>query len=136
MQECQFVNLIITRSNFIVTVMIHVFKFHFSCFRKPLTPYHFLLPNFILRPLLSRKCMILYLLLFLSGNVLPSPGPTTLHKFNNISPLVIYKPCSVSPSPPKLRITKLNARSVCNKSAVTYNQIVENNLDVVCVTET
>ena len=30
----------------------------------------------------------------------------------------------------------LNVRSVCNKSAVIYNHIVENNLDVLCVTET
>ena len=30
----------------------------------------------------------------------------------------------------------LIARSVCNKSAVIYNHIVESNLDVLCVTET
>ena len=30
----------------------------------------------------------------------------------------------------------LNARSVCNKSAVICNHIVENNLDVLCMTET
>ena len=77
-QERQFLNLIIIRSNLIVTVMMHVFKFHFSCFRELLTSYYFLLPNFILRPLLSRKCMIIYLL-FLSGNVHPSPVPAPLY---------------------------------------------------------
>ena len=75
-------------------------------------------------------------MLFLSGNVHPSPGPVSLHKFNNISPLDVYEPFSVSPSLPKLRIAMLNARSVCNKSVVMYNHIVENNLDVLCVTET
>ena len=130
MQECQFVNFIITRSNFIVTVMIRVFKFHTSCFRKPPTPNHFLEPNSILRPLLSRKCMIIYFLLFFSGNVQPNPGPVSLHKFNNISPLDVYEPFSVSPSLPKLRLAMLNARSLCNKSAVIYNHIAENNLDV------
>ena len=64
MQERQFVSLIISRSNFIVTVMKHVFKFHVSCFREPPTPYYFLLLNFILRLLLSRKCFIIYLLLY------------------------------------------------------------------------
>ena len=116
--------------------MIHVFEFHFSCFREPLTPYYFLLPNSILCPLLSHKCMIIYLLLFLSGYVNPNLGPVPLHKFNNISPLDVYKPSSVSPSLPKLRIAMLNTRSVCNKSAVIYNHIIENNLDVLRVTET
>ena len=124
MQERQFVNLVITRSNFIITVMVHVFKFHFSCFRKPLTSYSFLLPNFILRPLIFRKCMIIYLLLFLPGNVHPNPGPVPLHKFNKISPLYVCEPLSVS-SLPKLRIAMLNVNSVCNKSAAIYNHIVE-----------
>ena len=99
--------------------MIHVFKFHFSCFRELLTPHYFLLPNFILRPILSRKCMIIYLLLFLSGNVHPNPGPIPLHKFNNISPLDVYESFSVS-SLPKSRIAMLNACSACNKSAAIY----------------
>ena len=47
MQEHQLVNLIITFSNFIVTMMKYFFKFHFSCFQEPLTPYYFLLLNFI-----------------------------------------------------------------------------------------
>ena len=131
MQERQFVNLIITYSNFIVTVMIQVFKFHFSCFREPLTPYY-LLPNFILHPLLSRKCMINYLLLFLSGNVHLNSGLVPLYKFNNISPLDVYEPFSVSLSIPKLRIAMQNARLVCKKSAAIYNHNVENNPDVLC----
>ena len=135
MQERYIVNLITIRSNFIVTVMIYVFKFHFSCFREPLTPYYFLYPNFILRPLLSHKCIIIYHLLFLFGNVHPNPGPVPLHKFNNISPLEVYEFFSVSPLP-KLRIAMQNAHSVCNESVVIYNQIAENNLDVLCVSET
>ena len=62
----------------------------------------------------------------------PNPGPVPLHKFNNISPLDVYKPFSVSPPLPKLRIAMLNACSVCNKPAVIYNHIVENNIDVLC----
>ena len=65
----------------------------------------------------------------------PNPGSVPSHKFNKISPLDVYEPLSVSPQP-KLRIAMLNARSVCNKSAVIYNHIAESNLDVLCVTET
>ena len=105
---------------------------------RPNSLLYFLLPNSILCPLLSRKCMIIYLLLFLSGNFHPNPGPASLHKFINISPLDIYEPFSVSLSLLKLRIglATLNARSVCNKYAVIYNHIVENNLDFLCLTET
>ena len=71
-----------------------------------------------------------------SGNVHPNPGLVPLLKFNNIIPLDIYEPFSVSPSLPKLRIAILNTRSVCNKSVVIYNHIVENNLDALCLSET
>ena len=85
MQELQIVNLIITDSNRIVSVMIRLLKFHFSYFRESLTPYYLLFPNFIFRPLLSRKCIIIYLLLFLSGNIHPNPVPVQFHKFNDTS---------------------------------------------------
>ena len=111
-QEHQFVNLIITCSNFIATVMIYIFKFHFSCFREPLTSYYFLFPNFILRPLLFRKCIIIYLLLFLFGNVHPNPSPVPLHKFNNISPRDVYESFSISPYLSKLKIAMLNTLSL------------------------
>ena len=45
MQEYQIVNLIITRLNFIVTIMINLFEFHFSYFRKSINQYFFLFPN-------------------------------------------------------------------------------------------
>ena len=48
---------------------------------------------------------------------------------------MVIKLFSVSPLLPKLRIAKLNACSVCSKSAVIYNHMVENNLDELCVTE-
>ena len=107
-QERQFVNLIITHSNFIATLMVLACKFHFFCFREPLTPYCFLFPNFILRPLLSCKCLIIYLLLFLSDNFYLIRGLVPLRKFNNISLLDVYELFSITPLP-KLRIAMLNA---------------------------
>ena len=80
--------------------------------------------------------MFNYLSPAVSNNVHPNPGPVPLHKFNNISPLDVFEPLSVSPPLPTLRIANLNARSVCNKSAIIYNHMVENNLDILCVTET
>ena len=118
MQELQIVNMIIIESNCIVSVMIYLFKFHFSYFRESLTPYYLLFPNFIFCPLLFCKCIIIYLLLFFSGNIHPNPGPAQFHKFNNTSPLDVYKPFCSSPPQPKLRIALRNARSVSNKSAV------------------
>ena len=38
--------------------------------------------------------------------------------------------------PNYIRIGLLNSRSVCNKSAVIYNHILENSLDILCLTET
>ena len=92
-------------------------------------------PNFIFRPLLSRKCIIIYLFLFLSGNIHPNPDPVQYHKFNDTSPLDVYEPFCSYPLQPTLRIALLNTRSVCNKSAVVYNHILENSLDILCLTE-
>ena len=64
MQELQIVNMIITDSNCIVSVMIHLYKFHFLYFSESFTPYYLLFPNFIFHPLLSRKCVIICLLCF------------------------------------------------------------------------
>ena len=86
MQKHQFVNLIITRSNFIVTVMTHVFKFHSSSLRELLTPYYFLFPDFILHLLLSRKCIIIHISLLLSCNV-----PPTVVQFHYIN-LITFLP--------------------------------------------
>jgi exonuclease III len=49
--------------------------------------------------------------------------------------LDVYEPFS-SPTLPKLRIATLNARSLCNKSAVISDHILHNKLDILCVTET
>ena len=86
MQELQIVNLIITDSNRIVSVMIYLFKFRFSYFRESLNLYYLLFPNFIFYPLLSRKCIVIYLLLFLSSNIHPNPGPVN---FINLMTLLL-----------------------------------------------
>ena len=66
----------------------------------------------------------------------PNPGPVQIHKFNDTSSLGAYEPfCSSSPQT-KVRIALLKACSVCNKSAAIYNRILENCLDILCITET
>ena len=42
----------------------------------------------------------------------------------------------LSPTVPKLRMATLNSRSVVNKSAVINNHILENKIDILCITET
>ena len=59
----------------------------------------------------------------------------SVSSYNSISPLDVYEPFS-SPALPKLRIATLNARSVCNKSAVISDHILHNKLDILCLTET
>ena len=135
MHELHIVNLIISDSNHIVSVMINLFKFKFSYFRESLNPYFLLFPNFIFRPLLSCNCIIIYLILFLYGNIHPNPGPVQFHKLINTSPLDIFEPFCSSPLQRKLRMALLNVRSVCNKSAVICNHILENSLDILCLTE-
>ena len=54
---------------------------------------------------------------------------------NFTSPLDVYEPFS-SPTLPKLRIATLNARSVCNKSAVISDHKLSDKLNIICLTET
>ena len=84
MQELQIVNLIITDSNHIVSVIIHWFKFHFSYFRESLTPCFLLFPNFIFRWLLSSQ-MHYYLFPFVSLEIFAS----TQVQFNFINLLTL-----------------------------------------------
>ena len=53
-----------------------------------------------------------------------------------MTPLDVYESLCSSPPQSKLRIALLNAHSVCNKSAVIYNLILENSLDILCLIET
>ena len=46
----------------------------------------------------------------------------------------MYEPFS-SPTAPNLRIATLNPRSVQNKSAIINNHILENKIDILCITE-
>ena len=72
--------------------------------------------------------------MFLCGDIQPNPGNMSVSSHNFTSPLDVYEPFS-SPTLPKLRIGTLNARCVCNKSAVISDHILSNKLDIICLTE-
>ena len=126
----------ITSSNCIVYVMIHLLKFHFSYFRESPTPYFFFYPISFFAHYTTPQMYYYLSSLFLSDNIHPKPSPVQFHKFNDTSPLDVYEPFCLSPHQPKLRIALLNARSVCKKSADIYNRLLENSLDILCLTET
>ena len=77
----------------------------------------------------------IFILLFLSGDILLNPGPVSLNNWNASSPLDEYKPFS-SLTAPNLRIATLNSKSVLNKSAIINNHILENKIDFLCIAET
>ena len=85
-----------------------------------------------MRPILSPKCFVMFLLLFLSGDIQLNPGPVSLKSQYVSSPLDVYEPF-LSPTVPKLRLATLNSRSVVNKSAVINNHILENKIDILCI---
>ena len=88
-----------------------------------------------MRPILSRKYFVMFLLLFLSGDIQLNLGPFSLKSQYVSSPLDVYEPF-LSPTVPKLLMATLNSRSVVNKSAVINNHILENKIDILCITET
>ena len=120
-------NAIFTQSKFIAITALHCFKFHSFYFRNQNTPYYLLNRSIIIRPNLSRKCFVMFLLLFLSGDIQLNPGPVSLKSLYVSSPLDVYKPF-LSPTVPKLCMATLNSRSVVNKSAVINNHILENKI--------
>ena len=134
-QPIKIINYFVTQSKFIAITALHCFKFHSFYFRNQNTPYYLLNRNIIVRPILSRKCFVMFLLLFLSGDIQLNPGPVSLKSQYVSSPLDVYEPC-LSPTVPKLRLATLNSRSVVNKSAVINNHILENKIDILCITET
>ena len=103
-------------------------------FRNHNTPYYLLSHNIIVRPIVSRKCFYIFILLFLSGDIQLNRGLISLNQYVS-SPLDVYEPFS-TPTAPKLRIATLNSRSVLNKSAIINNHILENKIDILCITET
>ena len=80
------------------------------------------------------KCFYIFIILFLSGDIQLNPGPISLNHYFS-SPFDVYEPFS-TPNAPKLRIATLNSRSVLNKSAIINNHILENKIDILCITET
>ena len=122
-QPIKIINYFVTQSKFIAITALHCFKFHSFYFRNQNTPYYLLNRNIIVRPILSRKCFVMFLLLFLSGDIQLNPGPVSLKSQYVSSPLDVYEPF-LSPTVPKLRLATLNSRSVVNKSAVINNHIL------------
>ena len=76
-----------------------------------------------------------FILLFLCGDIQLNPGPVSLNNQNVLSPLDVYEPLTF-PTAPNLRIATLNSISVLNKSATINNHTLENNIDILCITET
>ena len=70
-----------------------------------------------------------------TGDIQLNPGPVSLKSQYVSSPLDVYEPF-LSPTVQKLRLATLNSRSVVNKSAVINNHILENKIDILCITET
>ena len=134
-QPIKNINYFVTQSKFIAITALHCFKFHSFYFRNQNTPYYLLNLNIIVRPILFRKCFVMFLLLFLSGDIQLNPGPVSLKSQYVSFPLDVYEPF-LSPTVPKLRMATLNSRSVVNKSAVINNHILENKIDILCITET
>ena len=91
-QPIKIINYFVTQSKFIAKIALHCFKFHSFYFRNQNTPYYLLNRNIIMRPILSRKCFVIFLLLFLSGDIQLSPGPVSLKGQYVSSPLDVYEP--------------------------------------------
>ena len=134
-QPIKIINYFVTQSKFIAITVLHCFKFHSFYFRNQNTPYYLLNRNIIIQPIISRKYFVIFLLLFLSGDIQLNPGPVSLKSRYVTSPLNVYKPF-LSPTVPKLRMATLDSRFVVNKSAVINNHIFKNKIDILCITET
>ena len=127
-------NCLNSRTSFKLTILLHSVKLRSFSFHESNTPYYFLPPKLNFCPVVSRKFFLIFLL-FLCGDIQPNLGPISVSSHNFTSPLDAYEPFS-SPTLPKLRIATLNARSVCNKSAVISDHILSNKFDIICLTET
>ena len=122
------------RTSFKLTILLYSVKLSSFSFHESNAPYNFLPPKLNFCPVVSRKCLLIFHL-FLCGDIQPNPGSMSVSSRNFASPLDVYEPFS-SPALPKLHIATLNARSVCNKSAVISDNILSNKLDIICLTET
>ena len=71
----------------------------------------------------------------MSGDIKLNPGPVSLKSQYVSYPLDVYEPFLL-PTVPKLCMATLNSQSVVNKSAIINNHILENKIDILCITET
>ena len=90
--------------------------------------------NVIVCPIVSLNAF-LFLFLFFSGDIQLKPGPISLNKQYIFSLLDVYEPFSF-PTAPNVNIANLNSRSVLNKSTIINNHLLENKIDILCITET
>ena len=117
-----------------LTILRHSVKLCSFNFHESNTPYYFLPPklNF------SSSCISLLFPNFSSVSMWRhsvQPWTYVSKQSQFTSPLDVYEPFSSS-TLPKLRIATLNARSVCNKSAVISDHILSDKLDIICLAGT
>ena len=120
--------------NAVIYSLCTLYKCNSFCLSESTIPYCFFPSTINFRPVKSRKCFLVFLHL-LSGDIQLNPSPAPLININATSPLDVYELFS-SPSYVKLRVATLNARSISNKSDVICDHIIENKLDVLCISET
>ena len=71
----------VTLSNFEIKVVLYYFKFQCFGFWNSNTPYYLRSHNIIVRPIVSRKCFYIFILLFLSGDIQLYPSPISLNQY-------------------------------------------------------
>ena len=108
---------------------------HCFSFQNANIPYYLRSHNIIVRPIVSRKCFFIFILLFLSGAIQLNSGLLSLNN-QYVLPHLMFMNLFHLPLPPYLRIATLNSRFVLNKSAIIRNHILENKIDILCITET
>ena len=113
--------------------MLHSVKLRSLGFHESNTQYYFLPPKLYFRSVVSRKYFLIFLQ-FLCGDIQPNLEPVSVSSHNFTFSLDAYEPFS-SPTLSKLHIAILNARSVCNKSAVISDHILSNKFYIICLTE-
>ena len=119
-QPIKIINFFVTQAKFIAITTLHCFIFQSFYFRNQNTPYYLLNRIVIVRPILSCKCFVMFLLLFLLGNIQLNSDPVSLKSQYVASPLDVYE-SFLSPTVPELRLATLNSRSVVKKSAAINN---------------
>ena len=119
-------------SSFKLTAVFHsLFKCNSFCLSESTIPYCFFPSIISFHSVKSRKCFLVFLLL-LSGDIQLNPGPALFINVNATSPLDVFEPFS---SPTLNYVLPLIMLGLC-PIAVICDYIIENKLDVLCISET